>query len=124
MKFSHSSLRRVPAILPSLFALIGAVGACGGGDDATPPSSTTPDASTTPDTSTTTPDTSATTPDVQTPRFDAGTMTCGTVVCTGSIVGGQTGRPCCPQFTPNACGLDFGQGCVDQSDAFSVPMFD
>jgi hypothetical protein len=65
----------------------------------------------------------STTPDVQTPPppvDSGGGIPCGTSTCTGRIVGGQLGIPCCIRMV--SCGLDFGMGCINQGDSGGTPM--
>jgi hypothetical protein len=109
MKYTHPSFRWVtlaPAVLSCL------IGACGG-DDSTPPPTNPPqmDASPTPDQSSPPADVNST--------FDAGSITCGTVTCTGRIVGGSIGIACCAGAQMNTCGLQFlgSTQCIDQSDS-------
>jgi len=114
MKISSPSLCRSTTLPAGLLTLIIAAVGCGSDDETPPPTNPPPvmDAST-PDQST---------PDVQTPPpvMDAGGIACGMLTCTGRIVGGQFGVPCCVRMT--SCGLNFGQGCIDQSDSGGTPM--
>lgn len=111
MNHIHPSFRWVTSLAPVALALL--VGACGGDDSA--PSNPNPnpqnDASTTPDQSAPPVDVNVT--------FDAGSTTCGMVVCEGRLVGGQIGLPCCAGAQMNRCGLRFlgSTQCIDQSDS-------
>jgi hypothetical protein len=107
----HPSFRWVSTLAPVALACL--IGACGG-DDTTPNPNPNPQN----DGSTPLPDQSSPPPDVNV-TFDAGSMTCGTVVCEGRIVGGQIGLPCCAGTQRNRCGLQFlgSSQCIDQSDS-------
>jgi hypothetical protein len=113
MKLLSPSVRRTTT-LGWCLALGWLAAACS--DDKTttpPPGNPTPDASN--------PDP---TPDVQTPPppdMDAGSLVCGMNTCSSRIVGGQIGIACCARGGMS-CGLNFGQTCIDQSDAgFTMP---
>jgi hypothetical protein len=115
MKYSYPFLRSITTLAPALVACSLLAGACSDDDPTTPP--TPPpmmDASPMPDQSTT--------PDVQMPppAMDAGGITCGMNTCTSRIVGGQIGLPCCA-MQGTTCGLNFGQGCINQGDAGFTP---
>jgi hypothetical protein len=116
MKYTHPSLRWV-SLAPAALACL--IGACGGDDSNNPNPNPTPqmDASTTPDQSSPPPPP----PDGKT-TLDAGTITCGTAVCSGRLVGGQIGAACCAGTQMNRCGLLFlgGTMCIDQSDSGGI----
>jgi hypothetical protein len=117
MKLSSLLVHRTTTLVPCLLAFAWLATACSSDEGTKPPANPTPDASD--------PDPM---PDVQTPpppAFDAGTLMCGMSSCESRIAGGLLGVACCSRGGMS-CGLNFGQGCIDQSDAGggAPPMFD
>jgi hypothetical protein len=119
MKLSSPFLHRTLTVAPCLLAFAWFAGACGSDKTTTPPNNT--PAASNPD-----PMADAQQPPPPPPAdFDAGTIVCGTNTCAGRFAGGLLGAACCARGGMS-CGLNFGQGCIDQSDAGGggAPMFD
>jgi hypothetical protein len=117
MKFSSPSLRRTKTLATCLVAFASFAGACSSDTTTTPPNNP-------PDASDPGPMPDVYVPPPPPPDMDAGTVVCGSNTCASRFVGGQLGLACCAGGGMR-CGLTFGQGCVDQSDAGNTPpMFD
>jgi hypothetical protein len=119
MKQMHPSSRWV-TLAPAALALL--LGACGGDDSAPNNPNPNPQMDASP-----MPDQSAPPIDVSNPGFDAGSIMCGMNTCTGRLIGVQVGAPCCAGGAMNRCGLNFGTGCIDQTQTdggFTPPPMD